>query len=526
LYSFASIHFIIHLQRYAAAIYSLIFVFVRLQPDVLAAPMTASTEMLHPDATFFHNLHFIPCCWFHGLCIHVNDVGVIPALLLPAICVENIYVNYCFCLILFVYVHGYSPLFIKHSSLCKEDAMKLTNIAVKNAKPQEKAYYLPDGDNLSLMVMPRGEKIWRLGYRHNNKRKQIALGKYPVLSLAEAREIKLEKQKLLVRGIDPVQERRQQRLDDELKYENHFEAVAREWHSQRIHTWDPKHANNILNRLATHLFPKLGKKPITEIKPQELLHVLRPIEAEGKNHIAGRMLQTCSQIFRYAVACGKAERDITQDLRGALTPVQSKNHRHLKENDLPEFLTTLSNYDLNKLYGGCNGNPIVKWGFQLLILTFVRTGELRGARWDEIDWEKSLWRIPAERMKMKDSHVVPLSHQSLVLLKKLHEVTGHSYSGFIFPSIANPRKTISENTFLKAIHLMGYKELATGHGFRSTASTILNEHGYRADVIERQLAHCERNQVRAVYNHAQYLPERKDMMQWWGDYLVSKGMVV
>lgn len=237
-------------------------------------------------------------------------------------------------------------------------------------------------------------------------------------------------------------------------------------------------------------------------------------------------LQTCSQIFRYAVACGKAERDITQDLKGALTPVQSKNHRHLSEKQLPDFLHALNNYDQNKHYGGCNGNPIVKWGFQLLIQTFVRTGELRGAKWDEIDWEKSLWRIPADRMKMKDPHLVPLSKQSLILLEKLREVTGNSYSGCIFPSLINPRKTISENTFLKAIDLMGFKEAATGHGFRSTASTILNENGYRADVIERQLAHCERNQVRAVYNHAEYLPERKEMMQWWSDYLESKGMVV
>lgn len=404
--------------------------------------------------------------------------------------------------------------------------MKLTTIAIKNAKPQDKPYHLLDGDNLSLYITPQGGKIWRYGYRHNNKRKQIALGKYPVISLAEARELKLEKQRLLAKGIDPVQDRRQSKLDSELRYENNFEVIAREWHTQRFHTWQPKTAETVMKRLSENIFPKLGKKPICDITPQELLHVIRKVEAAGKNHIAQRMLQTCSQIFRYAVACGKAERDITQDLRGALTPVQSKNHRHLSEKQLPDFLKALNNYDQNKHYGGCNGNPIVKWGFQLLIQTFVRTGELRGAKWEEIDWEKSLWRIPADRMKMKDPHLVPLSKQSLILLEKLREVTGNSYGGFIFPSLANPRKTISENTFLKAIALMGFKEVATGHGFRSTASTILNENGYRADVIERQLAHCERNQVRAVYNHAEYLPERKVMMQWWGDYLESKGMVV
>jgi integrase len=408
----------------------------------------------------------------------------------------------------------------------KEAIMKLTNIAIKNAKPQDKPYFLPDGDNLSLLVTPQGGKIWRLGYRYNNKRRQIALGKYPVISLAEARELKLEKQKLLAKNIDPVQDRRQTRLDDEIKYENNFETIAREWHSQRSHTWQLKHAETIMKRIETHLFPKLSKKPITEITAQELLHVIRLIEDQGSHHIAARMLQTSSQIFRYAVACGKMQRDITQDLRGALTPVQSKNHRHLSESQLPAFLNALNNYDVSKHHGGCNGNPIVKWGFQLMILTFVRTGELRGAKWDEIDWDKSLWRIPLERMKMKDPHIVPLCKQSLILLEKLRDITGNSYSGYIFPSIVNPRKTISENTFLKAINIMGFKEIATGHGFRSTASTILNENGYRADVIERQLAHCERNQVRAVYNHAEYLPERKDMMQWWGDYLEQKGMVV
>ena len=404
--------------------------------------------------------------------------------------------------------------------------MKLTNIAVKNAKPQDKPYYLPDGDNLSLLVTPNGTKIWRLGYRHNNKRKQIALGKYPVLSLADAREMKLEKQKLVTKGIDPVEARRQSRFDYEMKYENNFEAIAREWHNQRIHTWEPKHAAVIMKRLSTYILPKLGRKPITEIKPQELLHVIRPIEEQGKHDIAHRMLQTSGQIFRYAIACGKAERDITQDLKGALTPVRSKNHRHLKESQLPDFLAALNKYDLNKHYGGCNGNPIVKWGFQLMVLTFVRTCEVRGARWEEIDWENSLWRVEQKRMKMRKPHIVPLCKQSLILLEKLREVTGNSYSGYIFPSIANPRKTISENTFLKAIYLMGFKEFATGHGFRSTASTILNENGYRADVIERQLAHSDSNQVRAVYNHAEYLPERKEMMQWWADYLESKGMVV
>lgn len=212
-------------------------------------------------------------------------------------------------------------------------------MAIKNAKPKDKNYHLPDGDNLSLMITPNGTKIWRLAYRFNNKRKQIALGKYPVLSLQEAREVKLEKQKLLNKGIDPVDARRQKRLDDELKHENNFEAIAREWHSQRIHTWQGDHAQNIIKRLSTYIFPKIGTKPITEIKPQELLHLIRPIEEQGKHEMAHRILQTCGQIFRYAVACGKAERDITQDLKGAL--IHCWTDSSVQSDLRPYFLSTI-----------------------------------------------------------------------------------------------------------------------------------------------------------------------------------------
>lgn len=279
---------------------------------------------------------------------------------------------------------------------------------------------------------------------------------------------------------------------------------AREWHENKKHTWQPTYAENILKRLSAYLFPVIGRKPITEIKPVELLHALRPIEEDGKHEMAHRMLQTSGQIFRYAVACGKTERDITQDLRGALKPAKSKTYPHLKEDELPPFLKKLNLYELDKEQGGCNGSEIVKWGFQLLIMTFVRTGEIRGMRWDEIDWNKKQWRIPEERMKMREQHIVPLSDQAITILKKLQEVTGNSYSGYVFPSFQNLRKTISENTFLRAIFLMGYKGKTVGHGFRSTASTILNENGFRPDIIERQLAHCERDQVRAAYNHAQF----------------------
>ncbi len=404
--------------------------------------------------------------------------------------------------------------------------MKLTHIQIKNAKPKEKMYRLSDGDGLSLEIQPNGAKYWRMAYTYNNKRRQIAFGKYPIISLQDARELRLETKKKLVKNIDPVEDRRQAKLEREMKYENNFEAIAREWHENKKHTWQPKHADNILKRLSVHIFPVIGAKPITDIKPPELLHALRAIESAGKHEMAHRMLQTTSQIFRYAVATGKADFDITPSLKGALKPTQSKHHPHLKEEELPAFLRKLNNYDLDKDDGGCNGNPITKWGFQLMIMTFVRTGEMRGAKWDEIDFDKAQWRIPEERMKMKEQHVVPLSKQAVTLFKKIYEVTGDCYSGYVLPSFQNPRKSISENTFLRAIFLMGYKGKTVGHGFRATASTILNENGFRPDIIERQLAHCEPNQVRAAYNHAQYLPERVEMMQWWANYLERSGMEI
>ena len=397
----------------------------------------------------------------------------------------------------------------------------LTNITVKNTKPKDKMYRLSDGGNLYLEVTPSGGKYWRVFYSFNGKRRQFALGVYPVLSLAEAREESLAVKKLIAKGIDPVANRKQDKLDVELQYENNFEAIAREWHKLKLNTWKAKHAANILKRMETHVFPTLGKKPITDIKPVELLHVLKPVEKSGKHELAHRILQTSSQIFRYAVACGKSDRDITIDLKGALAPAKSSNYARLNEDQLPEFIAKLNRYDIEY-----NGNPITKWGFQLLMLTFVRTGELRAARWDEIDFDKAQWRIPAERMKMKDQHIVPLTDQCIKILRKIQEVTGDSFSGYIFPSFANPRKTISDGTFLKVIKILGYKGITTGHGFRATASTILNENGFRADVIERQLAHAERNQIRAAYNHAEYLADRKDMMVWWSNYLESKGMEV
>lgn len=393
--------------------------------------------------------------------------------------------------------------------------MKLTNTQCKNAKfdPSGKGNRLSDGGGLYLQISATG-KYWRLNYRFLGTQKTLALGIYPRVSLAEAREKREDAKKQIDAGKDPATEKKLAKLEMKTNHDNSFEAVAREWHSQKAHTWKQKHADVILSRLETNVFSKVGKRPIKELTPMELLDAIRILEKQGKRDLAHRQLQHCSQIFRYAIATGRAEQDITQFLKGALQPTVSRHLAFLQEHELPEFLSKLEVYDTEY-----SGSLLTKLAFKLMILTFVRSGEIRGARWEEINWEKAQWRIPADRMKMKDPHIVPLSRQSQAILKQLLEITGRNVAGYILPSQKDPRTTMSENTFLRAIDVMGYKGRTTGHGFRSTASTILNENGFRSDVIERQLAHAERDTVRAAYNHAEYLSERVQMMQWWADYI-------
>ena len=386
--------------------------------------------------------------------------------------------------------------------------MALTDTAIRSSKPKDKPYKLSDAGGLYLLVNPTGSKLWRLKYRFAAKEKLLSIGAYPIITLAEAREISLEAKKQLVNNIDPSQSKKKEKLKHLVNSQNSFESIANEWHHNNKAKWQPTHASNILKRLVTNIFPVIGFKSITEITAPELLVALRNIEARGAIDIAHRALQTCGQIFRYAIATGKAERDISADLRGALKTRKKENYSCLKANELPEFLDKLQKYD---------GDLQTKLAFKLLILTFTRTGEIRGARWEEIDFERKEWRIPAQRMKMGELHIVPLSAQAIEVLKELHPINGQREH--LFPNRNKPMTFISENTLLYAIYRMGYHSRTTVHGFRATASTILNEHGFKPDVIERQLAHSERNKVRASYNHAQYLPERREMMQWWGDYL-------
>jgi integrase len=284
--------------------------------------------------------------------------------------------------------------------------------------------------------------------------------------------------------------------------------VAREWLDKRRHEWAPSSLRVKLIYLEKYLIPSLGERPISAITAPEILKFLRVIEARGTLDTARRVMQMTGQIFRYGIATGRAERNPVPDLKGALKTPVVRHHAYLNAKELPDFLRALDSYD---------GTPLTKLALRLLLLTFVRTTELRGAEWKEIDLENSLWRIPAERMKANSAHLVPLSRQAVGVLRELQKLSGSRQH--VFPNGHKPSDFMSENTMLFALYRMGYHSRATGHGFRSTASTVLNEHGFPPDVIERQLAHGERDKVRAAYNHAQYLPERRKMMQWWADYL-------
>ena len=386
--------------------------------------------------------------------------------------------------------------------------MALTDISIRTSKAKDKPYKLSDNGGLYLLIQSNGTKCWRLKYRIAGKEKVLAIGTYPLVTLSAARDKMMKAKEQLLNNIDPSQFKKEEKLRQSIDVENSFESVTKCWHNNQKQSWTVRHANYVLRRIEVDILPSLGFKAIDSIKAPELLAVLRAIEARGAIDIAHRALQTCGQIFRYAIATGKAKRDISADLRGALKTRKKENYARLAANELSEFMQKLETYD---------GDAQTKLALKFLILTFVRTGEVRGAKWSEIDFEKKEWRIPAERMKMRDPHIVPLSTQVIAILKELRLITG--FTEHLFPNRNKPLTYISENTMLYAIYRMGYHSRTTTHGFRATASTILNEHSFTPDVIERQLAHAERNKVRASYNHAQYLPERKKMMQWWGDYI-------
>ena len=386
--------------------------------------------------------------------------------------------------------------------------MPLTDIKCKNAKPIDKTQRLFDGGGLYLEVTKTGNKYWYLKYRYAKKENRLSFGVYPDVTLKEARQKRYDAKKLLADDVNPAQARKDAKLEKYLKNETAFNMVAREWHDTKKEEWSEKHAKTVLKRLEADIFPILGNVPINEIGAPQLLAVLKKIEARGALDIAKRARQTCGQIFRFAVATGRATHDISFALKDTLKSAKKSHYASLNENELPEFLSQLKT---------CNGHLQTQLAIKFTILTFTRTGEVRGALWEEIDLDKKEWRIPLERMKMNQLHIVPLADQVIELLDQLKKLTGNNK--YIFPSQSSSVKPMSENTMLFAVYRMGYHSRTTIHGFRSTASTILNEQGFRPDVIERQLAHGEQNAIRAAYNHAQYMPERRQMMQHWADYI-------
>jgi len=388
--------------------------------------------------------------------------------------------------------------------------MPLTDAKVRNAKADPaKSQRLWDSGGLYLEVSPVGGKLWRLKYRFNGKEKLLALGRWKAVSLAEARDGRDAAKKLLARQIDPAENRKEEKRVVANRDANSFEAVAREWYEKQSHVWVEHHASDVLRRLESNLFPELGQKPIAAITAPMLLAAVRKIENRGAYDLAHRVLQVASQIFRYGVATRRCERDPAPDLRGALTPHKPRNQAVVKSEEIPGLLRAMADYDTI-------GDRQTALALRLLALTFVRTGELIGAEWSEIDMDGSTWVVPAERMKMKTEHVVPLSRQALEVLTELRKVARNSR--YVLPG-RNPDKPISNNTLLFALYRLGYKGRMSGHGFRAMASTMLNEAGFRPDAVERQLAHCERNDVRGAYNKAEYLPERRQMMQQYADTL-------
>jgi integrase len=387
--------------------------------------------------------------------------------------------------------------------------MPLTDTALRNAGPGEKPYKLSDAGGLFLLVTPNGGKWWRLKYRHGGKEKLLSLGVYPAVTLAAARKARDEAKALLITGADPAatMTKREKTRAARLKSENSFEALAREWWGKKQGTWTKDHANRILESLVKDAFPSIGHRTITEITPPDILDVLRAIEGRGALDVAARVQQRIKNVFRYAIQTGRAGANPSAELAGVLETRKVQHREAMSREILPSFLAKLDGYP---------GTHQTKHALTLLMLTFVRPGELRGARWEEFDLDEKVWRIPGERMKMKAPHLVPLSRQALATLEALRPLTGQH--ALIFPGANDRERPISENTLNDAIR----KRLgiaATSHGFRATASTILNEAGFRADAIERQLAHVERNKVRAAYHRSEYLEERAKMMQWWADYL-------
>jgi len=387
--------------------------------------------------------------------------------------------------------------------------MPLTDVAVKNAKPDTKPYRLKDERGLFLEVRPEGGKWWRFRFSMSSRERLMSLGVYPDVSLKMARERRDEARRMIAQDIDPGEVRKAEKCAT-AACEKTFERIAREWWAKFQPSWTDEHGLQILRRLELNVFPWIGSRPIKEITAPEVLTLARRIESRGALEMAHRTIQGCGQVFRYGIATGRCERNPAAYLRGALPPVKETHHPSITDPKLiAPLLRAMDSYQ---------GSPITACALRLAPLVFVRPGELRHAEWAEIDVDAKEWRIPGHKMKMGEQHIVPLAKQAVVIIDELRPLTGHGK--YLFPSMRTLERPMSENTVNGALRRLGYsKDELTGHGFRSMASTLLNEQGWGRDAIERQLAHAERDNIRAAYNYAEFLPERRKMMQAWADYL-------
>lgn len=390
-------------------------------------------------------------------------------------------------------------------------AVPLTDSRVRRARPRDREYKLSDGGGLYLLVAPTGGKYWRMKYRFGGKEGvPLAFGVYPEVLLAEARKRREAARRKLRGGIDPREQRKALKVGKAAGAENGFEVVAREWYARWSPGWSPSHAATVIGRLNLDVFPRLGARPVGEITPSEVLAMLRAIEFRGALETAHRVRTICGQVFRYAVATGRAERDPTGDLRDALSPY--------KKGHLPAITDPKALVPLLRAIDAYKGTHVVKCALLLVPLLMVRPGMLREAEWCEIDLDEATWSVPGEKMKTNSPHIVPLPLQAVALLRDLRELTGRGK--YVFPCHGNPDKPMSEGAIPAALHKLGYKGRQTAHGFRATARTILDEVlRQRPDVIEHQLAHAVRDPLGRAYNRTTHLSERRRMMQLWADYL-------
>ncbi len=388
--------------------------------------------------------------------------------------------------------------------------MALTDTEIRRSKPAERPYKLSDGGGLHLLITQAGGKLWRWKYRFDGAEKLMALGRYPEVALADARERRDAARKKLVNGIDPMAERMAEKTAVKVATEYTFEKIADLWLEHWKGNKSARHAATTRNRMKANVYPVLGDRPIADVEPMELVQLAKSIESRGASDMAKRILQIVGMVLRYAVAHGYSKRNPASEIRPSdiLKPTRKTNMARVDAKELPTLLRAIEVYE---------GRQLTRLAIKLMALTFVRTSELIGARWEEFDIEAKRWSIPATRMKMKTPHIVPLSSQAIEVLELLQSISGAQE--LVFPGEQDSKKPMSNMTILKALERMGYKGRMTGHGFRGLASTILHEQGYNHDHIELQLAHAPRNAVSAAYNHALYLEPRAKMMQDWSDFL-------